>query len=456
MRSLLVRFFLSFWLIIGITIGVAAFAGFRYAENIRETIEDFESGDAILEASRALDDAGRGGLVRWLDRFPQGRGVDVFVLDERGHDILERRIPFGVSRIFDRHRHHFRMFDRRREDPVSLRRARPLPQLVAPDGSVYTIIVAPVRHPFAFWTRVDTRFSLLALALIVSGGVSWFLAAAISRPIRTLRDATVSLAAGELEARVAASVSRRRDELGLLGRDFNAMAGELQRAAEQQSELTRNISHELRSPLARMRVALELARREVGDLDEIARIDTEAERLDELIGQILSYSRLESGLDSDPVEIDLADLVREVVENVNYECRADEIDDVEVVAEFNASPVVTGHAATITSAIENVLRNAVFHSPAGTEVRISVGTKSMDAVIEVRDRGNGVPAAELPTLFEPFFRSRSTKARAGYQGAGLGLAIASRAVRAHGGRIEAANRDIGGLRVTIVLPLASR
>jgi len=453
MRTLLLKFFLSFWLIIAITFGAAGVAGYWYAERLRDAMESFEIGAFMFEASEALADGGREGLTQWVRDFPKSSGVTLFVIDQRGHDLLGRRVPFGVSRSFRRHREHSHENQSGNNDPRNLRRSRPHPQLVAADGRVYTFLVSPSRIPQVIWTSADARLLLFALALLVSGIVSYLLANAISKPVRKLRAATVALADGDLDIRVAESVGARRDELGLLGRDFDSMAENLQRSAAQQIELSRNISHELRSPLARMRVAVELARQQSGDLPEFARLDDEAERLDALIGQILSYSRLDASPDREPEPFDLADLVNEVVENVNYECRSEGIDGISVAAQISASPRVNGYANAMISAIENVLRNAVRHSPSASKVQILVGQDEHAASIEIRDSGPGVAEEELARLFEPFFRTRrSTEAR-GDAGTGLGLAIAERAVRINGGTITAGNHADGGLVVRISLPL---
>ena len=292
MRSLLVRIFLSFWLIIGTTIGIAAVAGFYYSEGLREALENFDHGDTMLEASAALEQDGREGLVNWLRDFPKTRGINVFILDDQRRDLLDRPLPGNIVRLMIRHRHHLRPERGDRHEPRNLRRARPLSQLVSADGQVFTLIVLPTRHPPAYFGRTVHGSVLFIVALIMSGIVSYLLARAIANPIRKLRDATVSLADGNLDARVGASMSERHDELGMLARDFDSMANKLARAAAQQTELSQNISHELRSPLARMRVALELAKRQAGDLAEFERISDEAERLDNLIGQILSYTRM--------------------------------------------------------------------------------------------------------------------------------------------------------------------
>lgn len=449
MRTLFFKFFCSFWLIIAITIGTAGVTGYRYAERLRDAMESFEIGDSMLEASEALANGGREGLSKWVRDFPKSAGVTIFVIDEAGNDLLSRRLPFGMSRSFRRHREHSHEYQNDIDSPRNLRRARPHAQLVAVDGSVYTFLVAPSRIPEVIWTSADARLLLFALALLVSGIVSYFLANAISKPVRSLRNATLALAGGDLDIRVANSVGRRRDELGMLGRDFDAMAENLQRAAAQQVELSRNISHELRSPLARMRVAVELARQQSGELPEFARLDDEAERLDGLIGQILSYTRLDANPDRDPETIDLADLVHEVVDNVNYECRSEGIDGISVVARIDASPGISGHAQPMTSAIENILRNAVHHSPPEGVVQIILGEDKEGVSIEIRDQGPGVEPGELASLFQPFFRTRRATESKHSSGTGLGLAIAERAVKINGGTITARNHPDGGLVVRI-------
>jgi hypothetical protein len=165
MRSLLLRIFLSFWLIIVLTISTAGVAGFLYAERMRDAIENFEIGDSLLDASAALDAGGRKGLENWVRNNPTGRAITIFVLDERGHDILDRRVPFGLMRVFRRHFEHPRSHQFDDRDPHNLRRSRPHPQLVASDGSVYTFLVAPSRTSHSVWSTADARWLLFVIAL---------------------------------------------------------------------------------------------------------------------------------------------------------------------------------------------------------------------------------------------------------------------------------------------------
>ena len=316
MRSLLIRIFVSFWSIIVITIIAAAAIGFWYAERTRTTIENFEVSEAVLEASSALREDGREGLTEWLHSLPGAAESLVYVVDDQGKDLLGRRLP-SIVRIPMR---RFGGMERRppppKHDSRYIRPARPFTQLVGPDARVYTIFVLPPRGITTRWLADRGRAGLVILALLVSAMVSFLLARTISRPIRRFRESVNAIAGGNLDTRVAEHVGKRRDEIGLLAQDFDRMTDELQRAWLQQTELTGNVSHELRSPLARLRVALELARRKTGDLTELDRIETETERLDELIGRILEYSRLEADSHERRSSFALDELLDSVVEDV--------------------------------------------------------------------------------------------------------------------------------------------
>ena len=450
MRSLFLKFLVSFWLVISLIIGAAAVGGFLYAEQLQTVIEDFEAGQSMQEANAALQQRGLPGLIRWREGTPPDDGVVIFFLDERGQDISFNRIPFAVERLFERHRARYERMQRdRRDGDRSQRRSRLLPQLVTPTGEVLTMLVAPVRAPEAFWANQDIRVLLFVFALLTSGLVSYALASAFSRPVRKLRDATVALAEGNLDVRVAESIGQRRDELGRLGRDFDSMATKLQRAAEQQTELSRNISHELRSPLARMRVAVELARRKSGELPEFDRLNDETKRLDALVGQILSYTKLEADREQSLQEVELLDVISEVVEYVIFECKAERVS----VEASITHAILPGHRGALLSAVENIVRNAVRHSPVDSEVRIVLAANDGGWCIDIVDEGSGVAEEDLPHLFEPFFRTRASAEADGNGGTGLGLAIAQRAVvDLHGGQLTAENRQAGGLLVRITLP----
>ena len=234
----------------------------------------------------------------------------------------------------------------------------------------------------------------------------------------------------------------------MLAQDFDRMADELQRAWLRQTELTRNVSHELRSPLARLRVALELARRQAGELPEFEKIDAETGRIDEMIGQLLEYSRLDADTHEEHTSINLDELVLPIVEDVRYEYAGS---NKRITLEADAGVEVRGYANALRSGIENVLRNAMQHSRDGGSVDVRIHKDGPQAVITVADQGGGVSDDELEKIFEPFYRAAQPQAES-REGSGLGLAIAARAIEMNSGSVTASN-EAGGLSVEIRLAL---
>jgi two-component system sensor histidine kinase CpxA len=277
----------------------------------------------------------------------------------------------------------------------------------------------------------------------------------LSSPVGSLRKATRHLSEGDLTARVGPPVARRRDEFGDLARDFDAMAERLEALVVSQRRLLRDVSHELRSPLARLEVALELARRQAGEAahEPLNRIEREARRLNSMIEQLLALDRLESGeLPPASEDVDLGNLLEEVVADARYEARRTGC-AVELVAEPGVQ--VAGSYELLRSAVENVVRNGVAYTGSGTTVEVTCRIEASEepsAVIRVRDRGPGVPGKDVDHLFEPFYRVAEARDRQ-TGGAGLGLAITARAIRLHGGAVSARNHPDGGLEVTITLPV---
>lgn len=307
----------------------------------------------------------------------------------------------------------------------------------------------PPRIPSLFfdsWVGLMRLAGLLASAVLVCA----LLAAYLTSPIRKLRRATQRLAAGELDTRVKPQLPRRRDELADLARDFDEMAERIESLITSQQRLSRDVSHELRSPLARMNVALELAKQRSGpELQPLLqRIEGESERLNEMISRILTLSKLESGAFDEfrGERLDLTELVRDVAADADFEAKA-KGKGVDMVWADKFSMV--GNEDLLRSAIENVVRNAVRYTDEGTRVRVSVIAENGTAKIQVGDRGGGVPETELKNLFIPFYRLGEARDRK-TGGTGLGLAIARRAIVAHKGEIGARNVS-GGLEVEITL-----
>ncbi len=308
--------------------------------------------------------------------------------------------------------------------------------------------------PFNF--RIGGR-SLRRIVVRVTGGILCYrLATYLTTLILKLRETTNEFADGNLSARVSQKLVKRQDEIAQLGSDFNVMAGRLEAMVSAQHRLLGDISHELRSPLARMNVALELARKRAGTEAKGAldRIEHEAENLNEMIGHLLKLTRLETGTDIfEKTEVDLCQLVHEVSDDADFEARSRNR-SVQVVACDDCS--VQGTEELLRSAIENVVRNAVRYTPEGSEVEVALRKHENNghnaAVISVRDFGHGVPEEAMEKIFHPFYRTEDARDRES-GGSGLGLAITARAVRLHGGTVTAANARGGGLEVTIDIPI---
>ena len=290
-----------------------------------------------------------------------------------------------------------------------------------------------------------------AFALLVSGGICYLLTRSLTAPILSLRAAARRLAEGELAAR--ADMKPRRDEMGDLVRDFNFMAGRIDELVTSQRQLLSDISHELRSPLARVNATLGVARQRLGQNPLFDRIERDTGRLNDMIGQLLTVARLDMISSSTELRrTDLSVLVSEVVSDARSEadergCRIDVTCD--------RGCTIDGNADLLRSAAENMIRNAIRYTAPGTAVDVCVechrrGDTDTAALIRVADRGPGVPPSELVNIFRPFYRVADARDRES-GGVGLGLAIAERVARVHGGSIRAENREGGGLEIVLSL-----
>ncbi len=318
------------------------------------------------------------------------------------------------------------------------------------DGGRYVMIIRWDRpRMIPFLGDAPMRYLRYGVLFLTALLLCWALARYLSSPIGKLREATHRLADGELSARVADEVGRRRDELSALAEDFDLMAERIESLITSQKRLSMDISHELRSPLARMNVALEIAKQKSAPetLPLLSRIESESNRLNEMIGSLLTLSRLETGQHSvEKTRVNLKKLLEHVVADADFEAspkdrgvRLQEAEECEI----------HGNEALLRSAIENVLRNAARYTAKDTTVNVTLNASGGKAVISVEDHGSGVPENELKNLFKPFYRVSEARDR-GSGGIGLGLAIAEQAVLAHGGTISAANTG-NGLLVRIEL-----
>lgn len=387
-------------------------------------------------AAATLEHGGAAALRGWMEQVDARRRLPLYAVDVDGRDLLGRPVPEAALQ--------------RAREVAAEPGGRGARLARTPGGESFVLFVPlaaePVRppHPAA---RAPGSLMMLIVALaslLVSAVLAWYLA----RPIRALRWAFDAAAGGRLETRVGPRIGGRRDEIADLGRDFDRMAAQLQTLVSSQRRLLHDVSHELRSPLARLQAAIGLARQDPARLEAtLDRIEREATRLDELVGEVLTLARLEGGSHkTSPQRIDLADLVASIGEDARFEAEASVR---RVRLEIPEHVPVTGYPELLHRAVENVVRNAVKYTAEGTEVSVTLQAEAGRALLTVADRGPGLPEAELARVFEPFYRAPGSPGK----GFGLGLAIAQLAVQAHGGTIRAVNAPEGGLRVEISLPM---
>jgi signal transduction histidine kinase len=313
----------------------------------------------------------------------------------------------------------------------------------SPDGKYWFAAVGLLGR-IHIWTFLPYYFLVIGVTAVLV----WIAAAGVILPIRRIASTIALFGHGDLTARVQTD---RPDEIGQLGRSFNQMAERLERLIVSERRLLGDISHELRSPLARLKFAVKLARTSPDSKSSLDRIERDIDRIASLVSDIVEITFVEGdpalrGAESVPV----AEIVGEVVRDCSVE------------AEMRGCRIeVTGHLAgealgsreLVRRAVENVLRNAIRYSPDKTTIQVSLASDGHSAILIVRDQGPGVPENTLSRIFDPFFRVEESRSPNG-GGSGLGLSIAKRAVQAHHGCISAENAS-PGLRVRIVIPLVT-
>jgi two-component system sensor histidine kinase CpxA len=448
MRNLYLRIFIAFWIAMVLAL-VFTWMTTMWLADQRAQREQARQDQLAREASSVLAEHGVPGLRDWLAEETARVLPDrLFVLDRHGNDLLGRRVPEFLRARFGRGSVPGSVPDL----PPDARDVRWLSQLVSPNDETYALSLLRLRRgPFGLINPTETPIVTALATLLVSTIVCFLLARYLSDPIRHLRAATRSIAAGNLGVRVASLMGSRRDELGMLARDFDLMAERLRALLASHRELLRDVSHELRSPLARLQIALGLARRPNANLEqEFDRIEQETARLDELIGEILSLSRLDDPARAQVMEpVNLEELIETQVDNARVES---EPRSIHVLIRAMAPLSIQGDRELLYRAVENVLRNAVRFSPAGGMVEVAVERTLERALIRIRDHGPGVPNELLARIFEPFFSVASARDRES-SGYGIGLAITARVAALHGGSVTAKNAEGGGLMVEIALPL---
>jgi len=441
MSKLALRIFVSFFVALMVTgVGTITVTSWLIAERKEATAADLLV--AAQEAANALADGGVSSLRAWAERrsVESSVSLDVLIIDENGKDLLGRTRP-NSSPEFPAATDDVFAYD---FPAVFLNLPTESPELISDEGEVFRLIAVNPRTGFGVLR--DIPVPLLTLSFFVTALVSFLLARSITRPIIELQKTTEDLAIGKLDSRVSKTAQSRRDEIGQLARSLNSMANQISSLIKGQQQLLRDISHEVRSPLTRIRLASGLlAQRDAAAATTAARIDGEIARLDELIDKILDVSRLESGAVSwRPEPLELCSILERVLADAGFE--AEQLGKV-LSSRLPDSPLdIVGDRHWIQSAVENVIRNALKHTPHGASVEILVDEHERFARVRVRDSGAGLPVEDLAKIFEPFYRSAANGSERTDTSTGLGLAIAAQVIRGHRGRIEARNLSHEGFR----------
>lgn len=450
MRSLFLKIFLSFWLATALFLVLAILATVAMRPTRQISSVEVLQPKFLAEAVETYQRGGAEKLRDYLRNLHDAQHVRAVLFDEHGPLVGHVVAPWftetatgrrsTADTIWGRMSPHFQM----------------LKASMDSNGRHYTLVTELPPGQNALFGPGGVPGLGILIAVLSSGLVCYFLSRYLTSPILRLRHAAQKLAGGDLAARAGGSALRGKDEMSQLVRDFDLMAEQIEKLINAQSRLLKDISHELRSPLARLAVALELARqRTTPEAHSVLdRIELESNRMNELIGSLTTIARLESGNSNiRKVPVHLEEMLEEIARDAAFEAQAR---NCQVEAEVLDELPVLGDPTLLHSAIENVVRNATRYTHEGTTVRIRaekiVGLGRPEASIRVSDSGPGVPHEDLEKIFRPFYRIDDARVRS-TGGVGLGLAITDYAVRLHGGSVKASNVKEGGLSVEIRLPL---
>jgi two-component system sensor histidine kinase CpxA len=451
MKSLFLKIFLSFWLVVALLVVMAILITVAMRPTRQISAVEAQQTKILTEAISVYQ---AGGVDRLRDFLHSVRDTQHLrtVLFRDGESLLGHSVPPWFLEVAKGQRHTTDTLIGRLNPRFQMLRV----STIGSDGHTYMLVTELPPGQGALFGPNGVPGLGIFVAVLTSGIVCYFLAQFLTSPVVRLRKATQKLASGDLSARVGGRASHNGDEISQLMRDFDLMAEQIEKLVNAQSRLLKDISHELRSPLARLSVALELARQRTGPESQsvLDRISLESSRMNELIGSLTTIARLESGSGSirkQPVQLE--DLVQEVARDAAFEAQAR---NTHVECEILDELPVNGDPALLRSAIENVVRNATRYTREGTAVQIRAEKKKSgnfeEAYIQVSDSGPGVSEGELDKIFQPFYRIDDARERS-TGGVGLGLAITDQAIRLHGGSVSASNLPEGGLLVEMHIPL---
>lgn len=381
----------------------------------------------------------------WFQGLPKKETRHVYLVRNQ-QEILERDLPKVLKRINKNLSNERPFIHYKRFKHIAVGRIIQLP-----NGEQIRILIKDHKKPHHH-IFTDDWLMIIALAILISGIISYILARFISRPILHLRQATHDIAAGDLSIRVKNQVAPHHGEVYLLAKDFDQMTDRLDKTISSHKHLIQDISHELRSPVARLQLALELAKKRLGIDDQqadIARIEKECENINGIINTLLNLPayELEPQLGMQDC-VDVQELVSSICEDMNFAHEKTQI----IYQAHNQPPAIMANQQLLRSAIENVVKNAIHYHDGEQPIEVNLSSDNNTMQITCCDRGPGIPEAQLSQIFKPFYRISASRDRA-TGGYGLGLAITKRAIELHGGSVQAHNRQGHGLCVTLCLPL---
>ena len=453
-RSLFFKIFISFWITMALIIGALNLM-FRLAnmESLPERATKGAFGEALTlyaeQAARVYEREGSKGLSDLARRSARESTSEIYLFDENGKALGSqppenvRQVVMNVVKNGAPERPPIPLF------VAGVARSVWARHVTLPDGARY-IFAARFSRPGSPPPFLSAQ--RIAVAILIVGLVCYLLGLYLTSPLKKLQSTVKSFAEGNLNVRVSPELGNRGDELADLGREFDHMAERIEALISSQKRLLADISHELRSPLARLSVALELARKNVVDgrpTPALDRIEQESDRMNQLVGQLLTLTRLESGAERVPPEtVALEDLLQQVIDDADFEAKS-------LGKRVHA---IHMDQCRVKGSSELLQRrgkrdsNSIRYTAEGTAVEVSLNWRLDTAVLTVRDHGPGVPEEDLRHIFEPFYRVSEARERSS-GGVGLGLSIADRTVKLHGGVIRAENKS-DGLLITLDLPLA--
>lgn len=456
MHQIFWKILLSFWialLITGLGTG-AAVTLYQEAKSIYRPVDLDERADSFTEPMAKTLQAGGTSLLKEITHIEQKPPVNTqnkngmappgppvpFVVDESGKDLFNRSVD---QKAFN----EAKMVTEKKNNQVGVEK------VTAPTGETYWIFLQRRPPPFPFnvlFSAFEVPVLPLIILLMVSLLFSGWLARSISKPIETLRDSIRAVSRGDFDIDVSAKLGHRYDEFADLGHDTDSMAEQLKQHIESQRRLLHDISHDLRSPLARLQLAIGLLRQKPESMEQmLQRIEQECHRLDSLVGEVLTLARMESGVPQPREDyIDLIELMKSLVDDATFESKDN---GSEIILQLDEhlpeGIIIQSRGELLLRAFDNLIRNALKHAGRGCRIDISIHQKSPEQLtIDIADNGPGVAENDLDSIFRPFYRSNNNP------GEGLGLAITKRAIEAHGGTIYASNRPSGGLCMHVLLP----